>query len=110
MAIPRIFVSSTCYDLHEIRHQLHQFILEFGFEPVMSEFEDIFYSNELHVQDSCLEEIPKCNFFILIIGNNYGSIFHRDKNKLVPESVTLKEFRKALEIKIFKHGLHRAAS
>lgn len=98
-----MFVSSTCYDLHEIRLQLRQFISDFGFEPVMSEFEDIFYNYDLHVQESCLEEIPKCHFFILIVGNNYGSLFHLDKHKTTPDSVTLREFRRALEIKIFKH-------
>jgi hypothetical protein len=104
MAFPRIFVSSTCYDLQEIRFQLRQFILEFGYEPVMSEFDDIFYNYELHAQDSCLEEISKCQLFTLVVGNNYGSIYHKEKDdNTSPDSVTLKEFRKALETDIYKH-------
>jgi len=104
MAIPRIFVSSTCYDLQEIRFQLRHFIKEYNYEPVMSEFDDIFYNYESHVQDSCLEEIKKCQLFTLVIGNNYGSIYHQEKDSSqIPDSVTLKEFKEALEVEIYKH-------
>ena len=49
MAIPRIFISATCYDLQEICFQLRRFIQEVGYDPVMSEFGDIFYDlNALH--------------------------------------------------------------
>lgn len=104
MATPRLFVSSTCYDLQEIRFQLRNFIQEFGYDTAMSEFDDIFYSYESHVQDSCLDEISKCQLFILVVGNNYGSIYHQDKQEnKIPDSVTLKEFRKALEVRVYKH-------
>jgi hypothetical protein len=104
MATPRIFVSSTCYDLQEIRFQLKNFIAEFGYDSVMSEFDDIFYGYDKHVQDSCLDEIGKCQLFVLVIGNNYGSFYHQEKNDVkIPDSVTLREFRKALETKIPKH-------
>lgn len=104
MAVPRLFVSSTCYDLQEIRFQLRNFIHDFGYDAVMSEFDDIFYSYETHVQDSCLEEISKCQLFILVVGNNYGSFYHQNKQEqTAPDSVTLQEFRKALETRISKH-------
>ena len=104
MAIPRLFVSSTCYDLQEIRFQLRNFIRDFGYDAVMSEFDDIFYSYETHVQDSCIEEINKCHLFILVVGNNYGSFYHQDKQEnITPDSVTLREFRRALDVRIYKH-------
>jgi len=104
MATPRLFVSSTCYDLQEIRFQLRNFIHDFGYDAVMSEFDDIFYSYESHVQDSCLDEISKCQLFILVVGNNYGSFYHQDKHDTkIPDSVTLKEFKKALEVNVHKH-------
>lgn len=104
MATPRIFVSSTCYDLQEIRFQLRNFISDFGYDAVMSEFDDIFYGYDKHVQDSCLDEISKCQLFVLVIGNNYGSFYHQEKQEVkIPDSVTLREFRKALETKIPKH-------
>lgn len=104
MATPRIFISSTCYDLQEIRFQLRKFVEDFGLEPVMSEFGDIFYNFDKHVQDSCKDEIEKCHLFILVIGNNYGSLyFDNQENRDIPDSVTLQEFRKALETKVYKH-------
>lgn len=105
MASPRVFVSSTCYDLKEIRLQLKEFIEGFGFEAVLSEFGDIFYDYTKHVQDACLSEINKCQLFTLIIGNTYGSLYHKhNKNEgSIPDSVTLKEFKTALENNIYKH-------
>lgn len=106
MAAPKIFVSSTCYDLHEVRHNIHKFIKDFGYEPVMSEYGDIFYPPDEHVQDACVKAIDSCNMFVLIIGDKYGSIYHRDKrekeNDFVPNSVTLKEFHNALVLNIPK--------
>src|SRR3954447_9989536 len=103
MATPRLFVSSTCYDLQEVRLQLRQFIADMGYEPVMSEFGDIFYEFNQHVHDACRNEVARSNMFVLIIGNNYGSIYHRQKDqKVVPDSVTLQEFRESLETGIPK--------
>lgn len=104
MAQPRIFVSSTCYDLQEIRFQLRTFIEDFGFEPVMSEFGDIFFDYQKHIQDSCKDEIEKCQLFVLIVGNNYGSIYYKQKDfAKLPDSVTIQEFKKSIEVNIFKH-------
>jgi len=104
MAVPRVFISSTCYDLQEIRFQLRKFIEDLGYEPVMSEFGDIFYEPTQHVQDACKSEIEKSNIFVLIIGNNYGSIYHRQSlNDKIPESITLQEFKKSLETGITKY-------
>ncbi len=103
MASPRIFVSSTCYDLNNYRNNLRSFIERFGYEPVMSDFGDIFYDYNSHVQDACLREIEKCQMFILIIGNNYGSFYHKsDLSDLSRDSVTKMEFKQALETKIPK--------
>ncbi len=103
MPVPRVFVSSTCYDLRDIRVALRQYIVNFGFEPVMSEFGDIFYDYEQHVQDACITAIEKSNIFLLIVGNQYGSIYHHQANPEIPNSVTLAEFKKALSVNIPKH-------
>lgn len=104
MATPRVFVSSTFYDLQEIRYSLKKFIEDYGLEAVLSEFGDIFYGYDKHVQDACLSEIVTCNLFILIIGNNYGSIYHnQDVVVDTPDSITLKEFKESLNKNIKKH-------
>lgn len=37
MAVPRVFVSSTWYDLKYIRENLKYFIRGLGYEPVLAE-------------------------------------------------------------------------
>lgn len=95
MPAPRIFISSTCFDLEEVRVNLRKFIEDFGYEPIMSEFGDIFYEFNNHVQDSCIQAIKNSDIYILIIGDYYGSKYHNTQ-KEVPESVTLMEFKKAI--------------
>lgn len=103
MAIPRIFVSSTCYDLYEVRNNLREFISSFYYEPVMSEYGDIFYDYSKNVQDSCIDEINNCQMYILIIGNNFGSIYYKSEKEENPSSVTEEEFKQAMESTIPKH-------
>jgi hydroxymethylpyrimidine pyrophosphatase-like HAD family hydrolase len=42
--------------------------------------------------------------FILLIGNNYGSLYYRNKsNDQKQNSVTMQEFKRSLETKLAKH-------
>ena len=78
MSCPRIFVSSTYYDLKHVREIIREFIKDLGYEPVLSEFSDIFYQPGDTVQNSCLREISSCDIFVLIVGKRYGSFFPGD--------------------------------
>lgn len=95
MAIPRVFVSSTCYDLKYIRENLRYFIKTLGYEPVLSEDGSVFYNPTLHTQDACLTEIPTCQLFVLIIGGRFGGRYLGDDN-----SITNHEYREAVRQKI----------
>jgi hypothetical protein len=68
VANPRVFISSTCYDLRYIRENLKYFVRTLGYDPVLSEEGSIFYDPKTHVQDALLLEIPNCQLFVLIIG------------------------------------------
>lgn len=72
MAKLRIFVSSTCYDLGVIRSELRPFIFSMGYEPIMSDYSDIFYDHRSHTHDSCIKEVPNCDMVLLVIGQRYG--------------------------------------
>ena len=102
MAKPRVFVSSTCYDLKELRSQIREFINNYGYDAVLSEYGDIFFEYGTHPQDACFAEVSKCHMFLLIIGNTYGSFYH-NSDTIKPASVTMKEFEEALDKKIPKH-------
>ncbi|HEX3093767.1 MAG TPA: DUF4062 domain-containing protein [Candidatus Angelobacter sp.] len=104
MAIPRVFVSSTCYDLKYIRENLRYFIKTLGYEPVLSEDGAIFYDPNLHTQDACLTEIPTCQLFVLIIGGRFGGRYRTGV-----DSITNHEYREAVRQKIPVFALVDAA-
>lgn len=95
MAIPRVFISSTCYDLKYIRENLKYFIKTLGYEPVLSEEGSVYYDPTLDAQDSCLREIPSCQMFVLIIGGRFGGTYKDTK-----DSITNNEYREAVKSKI----------
>ncbi|MFX4267258.1 DUF4062 domain-containing protein [Aliarcobacter butzleri] len=92
MAIPRVFISSTCYDLKHIRENLKFFVKTIGYEPVLSDDGDVFYSPYSHTHESCLKEVETCQLFILIIGGRYGGSF-KDSDK----SITNNEYKEAVK-------------
>ncbi|OJX30969.1 MAG: hypothetical protein BGO86_00820 [Chryseobacterium sp. 36-9] len=92
MAIPRVFISSTCYDLKYIRENLKFFIRNLGYEPILSEDGDVFYNPKLHTHDSCITEIETCQLFVLIIGGRYGGSFKESE-----KSITNQEYVNAVK-------------
>src|ERR1700744_36341 len=80
MAQLKVFISSTCYDLSIVRSQLRGFILELGYEPVMSEYSDVLFDPRSHTHENCLKEIINCDIAILIIGSRYGG-------KAIPKAI-----------------------
>lgn len=106
MATPRVFISSTCYDLKYIRENLKFFVRTLGYESVLSEDGDVFYNPKMHTQDSCISEIENVQMFVLIIGGRFGGKF-KDTDK----SVTNTEYENAIanHIPIFalvESGVH----
>ncbi|MCJ7633513.1 DUF4062 domain-containing protein [Candidatus Bathyarchaeota archaeon] len=95
MAIPKVFISSTCYDLRYIRENLKYFIKTVGYEPVLSEEGAIYFDPALSTQDSCLREVPSCQLFVLIIGGRFGEAY-----KDTEASITNIEYREAVKSKV----------
>src|SRR5688500_16803337 len=95
MASPRVFISSTWYDLRYIRENLKYFIRSIGYDPVLSEDGSVFYDPRRQVQDACLVEVPNCQIFVLIIGGRYGAEMLGGGR-----SVTNAEYREAVKQKI----------
>ncbi|HBG77429.1 MAG TPA: hypothetical protein DDW84_01075 [Phycisphaerales bacterium] len=96
MAIPRVFISSTCYDLSEVRDTLVTFINSFGFEAALSERGDIFYHPDLHTHECCIREITNCHLLVLIIGGRFGGTYNADTNK----SIVNAEYEAARQLNI----------
>lgn len=72
MAKPRVFVSSTYYDLKHIRADIERFISDFGYDAVLNEKGHIAYGSSESLQNYCYKEIDHCDILISIIGGRYG--------------------------------------
>jgi hypothetical protein len=71
---PSVFVSSTCYDLRQVRADMKQFIESFGFKPVLSEYPSFPIDPDVGTIENCLIAVENyANIFVLIIGGRYGS-------------------------------------
>jgi len=81
MSRPRVFVSSTYYDLKHLRSSLDNFIDSLGFDSVLSEKGDITYSPDAPLDESCYREALNADIFVLIIGGRYGSSASTEEKK-----------------------------
>lgn len=81
MPSPKIFVSSTCYDLGMAREQLRSFLLRLGYEPIMSEYSDVLYDPRTHTHTSCIQEIPTADMIIVLIGSRFGG-------RIIPDALS----------------------
>ncbi len=103
MAKPRVFVSSTYYDLKHVRSSLDNFIESLGFESVLSEKGGIAFTPETPLDVSCYREAGNADIFVLIIGGRYGSEVSGEEKR--PDrsfferydSITKKEYESAVK-------------
>lgn len=70
---PRVFISSTYYDLKHVRERLERFVNNLFFEPVLFESDNVIFEQGKSLDISCYDEVIRCQMMILIIGGRYGS-------------------------------------
>lgn len=95
MTKTKIFVSSTCFDLAQIRRDLEDFIKGLGHEPVMSDSSQIAIPPGLSNLEVCKYLVSMSDVFVLIIGGRYGSEI-QDSGK----SITNIEYDTAYELEM----------
>lgn len=88
---PRIFISSTIYDFHDLRSALKYWLEELDYEVLMSESSDFEKDSSKNSYEACLGTIKECDYFILLIGGRVGGLY--DENT----SITRKEYQIAYE-------------
>lgn len=78
---PAVFVSSTCYDLEQVRSDIKQFLESLGLDPVLSEYSSFPVSPELGTVDNCVKAVEtRADIFVLIVGARYGSTTDRGES------------------------------
>jgi hypothetical protein len=98
-----LFVSSTCYDLSQVRADLRDFSESVGLEPILSEFDSFPVNPNQNTLSNCLEAVKnRTDIFVLVVGGRYGSIadagksitnleYFEAKAKGIPKYVFVKE-------------------
>ncbi|HML77812.1 DUF4062 domain-containing protein [Geobacter sulfurreducens] len=73
---PYVMVSSTFYDLRQVRANLSKFISdELGYIPLLSELPSFPINPDLSTIDNCRARVENnADIFVLVIGGRYGSI------------------------------------
>lgn len=103
MAKPRVFVSSTYYDLKHIRASLSLFIDSLGYESILFEKGQIAFISDDPLDISCYSEAEAADIFVLIIGGRYGtptsteSMSEKPNQYTTYNSITRKEYETASE-------------
>lgn len=93
MAKPRIFISSTYYDLKQTREDLADFVQSLGYEAVRNEEGNIPYGKERKLEDYCYKEVQNVDIFISILGGRFGTESQNSKY-----SISNEELRTALRL------------
>lgn len=100
MKKPSVFVSSTCYDLKQVRSDMRQFLETLGLDPVLSEYGSFPVNPELGTLDNCLKAVEtRADIFILIVGARYGSATNQGESITNLEFLTAKA--KAIPVYVF---------
>jgi hypothetical protein len=92
MARPRIFVSSTFYDLRQVRTDIERFIAQMGYEPVLNEKGTIPYSSDKKLEESAYRSVDLSDILVSIVGGRYGTSSDRQ-----PYSISQVDLKTALE-------------
>lgn len=73
MARPRIFLSSTYYDLKDVRAAIRSFILALGYDPILNEIGVIPYGGKKPLDEYCYDEIASADIVVAMVGGRYGT-------------------------------------
>lgn len=94
MALPRVFISSTYYDLKQVRNNIGDFIKGLGYEPIMHEKSGVAYTQSTPLENDCYNELSTCDIVVCVLGNHFGS--KSSENDL---SITMNELETAIKHK-----------
>jgi len=100
MAKPRIFISSTFYDLRYVREDLERFIVGMGYEPVRHETGNIPYSKKGPLEEAAYKEVALSDVIVCIIGGRYGTE-SSSRDGSITQNELLEALSKGIQVYIF---------
>ena len=99
---PAVFVSSTCYDLKQIRQDIRDFIEDdLGYEAILSEYDSFPIDPDKDTINNCLRVVEqRADIMVLIVGGRYGYITDHG-NKSITNLEYLRAKSKGIPIFVF---------
>ena len=96
----KVFISSTIYELLDLRSELYEFLTASGYDVVMSEIGSSGFevTENLSSIECCLSNVRSCDVLILIADRRYGPAL--EKYGYDKRSATHLEYDVAIESKI----------
>ncbi len=91
----KIFLSSTCYDLKDLRAEIENYLIKTNHEILLSDRAAFPIKAKTHRHDVCIENAELCDLFLIVIDTRYGAPYYKDPSI----SITWAELRKAIETK-----------
>lgn len=80
-SLATLFVSSTCYDLAQLRADIKDFADSIGLEPILSELDSFPIDPSQNTIQNCLDAVRnRADIFLLVVGGRYGSINEKGKS------------------------------
>jgi hypothetical protein len=100
MARPRVFISSTCFDLNDIRSELTDFFEKYNFEVLNSQLKNFGVTPQKHSHTACLDQVNNADYLILIIGRRRGGTYIGSEKSITNEEYNL-AIKRGIPIVIF---------
>ena len=94
MSAPKVFVSSTCYDLKQVRQDIESFILSYGYTPILSERHGVTYNVTNTLENDCYNELSQCEIIVGVVGGRYGA----ESSDQSGNSITMNEMKHAITL------------
>jgi len=100
MAKPRVFISSTFFDLRSMRASLERFVKEMGYDPILFERGHIPWGKEESLENYCYREIHTCDILIAVIGGKFGSTSQNNDSSITQNEIN-EAFEKGKQVYLF---------
>jgi len=101
MSVPRVFISSTFFDLKHIREDMDRFIRDLGYESIRHEKGNIAYGKEKPLEEYAYRELDLCDMVVTIVGGRFGSLSSIDTEYSITQKEIIRAIEKSIPLFIF---------